>query len=384
MQCEVNEIAGIGFDLDHTLVKYNEESLVKLVNSCVEEILVNDYNFPPEIFDKEIDWKLLQKGIVLDGDNGNMVKLNEYEMVGKAYHGTKEMDEDEILKVYPERGWSKACYLIHNIVDKVMPENILVLVDYFTIGLADIFSKIVDYEILTHGELKTKNLCGILSDCLKKIFHHNDFYDDNHKFFSEIRANPDKYYRTSNAKTLRVLKTLKDAGKHLFVVTGSTFSFANFSASYVFGTDWMKYFTTITCKANKPIFFTNLRPFKNTDGTLLIRIKPDTVTTEGNWKTLHNLYKTVIPEEYPLFMYVGDNIIQDCCGSACWFHFAPILLEEEGKIDINPEYSNSVWGDYFENNYWVALKDKYCVGSISDLEDIVEQYNEEQAKNKKH
>ncbi|ROL08869.1 5'-nucleotidase domain-containing protein 1 [Anabarilius grahami] len=82
-ECDV-----IGFDLDHTLCRYYLKETSRYTNT-VACCHVTSF-----------------KGLVVDLEEGNLVKLAEDGTVLRATHGTKNLSTDDIIKHYgPKREW---------------------------------------------------------------------------------------------------------------------------------------------------------------------------------------------------------------------------------------------------------------------------------------
>ena len=67
----------IGFDLDHTLCRYNIGPLVKLEYDLLAEYLIMKKGYDPSIRCRSIsdDPDFVCKGLTLDCDRGNLVSL---------------------------------------------------------------------------------------------------------------------------------------------------------------------------------------------------------------------------------------------------------------------------------------------------------------------
>lgn len=68
----------IGFDLDHTLCRYNIGPLVKLEYDLLAEYLITKKGYDPSIRCRSIsdDPDFVCKGLTLDCDRGNLVSLS--------------------------------------------------------------------------------------------------------------------------------------------------------------------------------------------------------------------------------------------------------------------------------------------------------------------
>jgi len=85
-------------------------------------------------------------------------------------------------------------------------------------------------------------------------------------YFPEVKAHPEKYIHRRGPEFREWLRSLRENGKYLYVITGSHFDFANHVASFALGEDWKDLFDIVIFFARKPSFFFEKRPFWRLDG----------------------------------------------------------------------------------------------------------------------
>jgi hypothetical protein len=92
----------IGFDLDHTLCRYNVGALVRLVYELLADYLVSKKGYDPAIRVRKLDDDLpmLAKGLTLDCEKGNLLRLGCDGTVLAASHGTRKLSDHEIERLY--------------------------------------------------------------------------------------------------------------------------------------------------------------------------------------------------------------------------------------------------------------------------------------------
>jgi hypothetical protein len=64
----------IGFDLDNCLVRYNVKNMIHLEYNCLSEFLIKR-GYSKEFLLKPIDEDWLQKGLILDFEKGNLLRV---------------------------------------------------------------------------------------------------------------------------------------------------------------------------------------------------------------------------------------------------------------------------------------------------------------------
>jgi len=240
----------IGFDMDHTLVRYKQLSTSTLIFNCLRTAFVQEKKYPERILSAVYDHDFAVKGIVFDLDLGNFIKMNALKKVVRAYHGLTLLTPEQVSQTYPEplheledEGTARfkpiltffdspAIYLLGVIIDAVEKENLTVTYPNERIWKDLIFSFEYTFSEFTRGE-----------------------------YFDSFRRNLYKYiYRRPEVREW--LLTLREQGCRLFLVTNSHFDYTDLLLSYSFGEDWRSLFDISIVYAQKPSFFKNFNSFK--------------------------------------------------------------------------------------------------------------------------
>ncbi|KAJ8356027.1 hypothetical protein SKAU_G00188210 [Synaphobranchus kaupii] len=97
----------IGFDLDHTLCRYHLKETSRLIYESFARYLVEYKNYDKDLLTlTPATWDFCFKGLVVDLEDGNLIKLAEDGTVLRATHGTNDLSTEEIIKHYgPKREW---------------------------------------------------------------------------------------------------------------------------------------------------------------------------------------------------------------------------------------------------------------------------------------
>jgi HAD superfamily 5'-nucleotidase-like hydrolase len=94
-----------------------------------------------------------------------------------------------------------------------------------------------------------------------------EFVHQSGKMHDKILAEPSKYL-VKNNDVCHMLKSLKESGKKLFILTNSPFPFVDGGMRYLFqdqgnnGEGWKELFDVVVALADKPKFYTSDRPFR--------------------------------------------------------------------------------------------------------------------------
>eukprot|EP00455_Lapot_gusevi_P044699 TRINITY_DN5621_c0_g1_i2.p1 TRINITY_DN5621_c0_g1~~TRINITY_DN5621_c0_g1_i2.p1 ORF type:complete len:255 (-),score=32.41 TRINITY_DN5621_c0_g1_i2:302-994(-) len=92
----------IGFDLDHSLIRYKFEPFYQLVFNCLVRYLVEQKNYSADLLDVRFDLHFCSRGVIFDKKLGNFLKLDHERRVTRAYHGTKSLTKELMQATYPE------------------------------------------------------------------------------------------------------------------------------------------------------------------------------------------------------------------------------------------------------------------------------------------
>ena len=88
-------LEAIGFDMDFTLAQYNEEFDL-LAFEGAREKLHSTLGYPPEVLDFQYSPTLFRRGLVIDKQSGNIIKVDRHRYARKVVHGLTEMSSEEL------------------------------------------------------------------------------------------------------------------------------------------------------------------------------------------------------------------------------------------------------------------------------------------------
>jgi 5' nucleotidase family len=80
-------IRAVGFDMDYTLAQYKEPAFDRLAFDSAKEKLVYNLGYPKEVLDFEYDNTLWARGLIIDTQRGNFLKIDRHKYVRVANHG---------------------------------------------------------------------------------------------------------------------------------------------------------------------------------------------------------------------------------------------------------------------------------------------------------
>lgn len=322
----LKRIGHVGFDMDHTLVRYNSQNFESLAHRKMLEKLVADKHYPESILQLKFNWDQAIRGLVIDKAKGNLLKLSRYSAIRVSYHGTKPIDYREQLKLY------KSVYI------DLRDHNYNSIDTSFSIAFAGLFMQLVD---LKDGDEK-----NTLPDYLRIAEDLTFVLDRAHRDGSlkeEVRRNLDRYI-LKDPGVVEGLEKFKKHGKKLFLVTNSDFPYTKLLLDYTINPfvknhkGWMDLFDYVITSSNKPRFFI--------DNSRFLKIDPDTgYMTNMNGKLEPGIYQggsahvftqdlSVAPDE---ILYIGDHIYGDILRLKKDLAWRTALVVEEIEDEIKKE-----------------------------------------------
>ncbi|KAH8415617.1 hypothetical protein KR222_006629, partial [Zaprionus bogoriensis] len=364
----------VGFDLDGTLLRYELMEMTTLIYDSLKEYMVTEKGYSPALLELPIDLDFMQKGLVLDGPRGNVIKLSNEAIILRASHGTRMLSDDEIVEAYgPERRWCMSDAFYN---DPMSTWNGLgaiqmrALLDYFDMPAVLVFAQAVDLVDKASGsDCPPPNDYKVwehLRDGMMHTYSRDNFSNDKSLYFKGMRADPKRYILRSSLKLLSWLQELRRIGKKTFLLTGSNIDFANLTATTALGNDWLQLFDFVVTYAKKPGFFMEQRQFLRTDLdaeievpgselSLQAELQPGVVYSKGNWQQLHRSLAKQLKKEpcEARALYFGDNIIQDVYTPVKHGDFDSVAVAEEllpmeqADYPFKAAHSSKCWGSYF-------------------------------------
>jgi HAD superfamily 5'-nucleotidase-like hydrolase len=377
-------IKAIGFDMDHTLIRYHTNAFEEMTFEEVKKKLIALRKYPEKII-KNIFYKpeLAIRGLVLDKKNGNLIKLNLYGMIKSAYHGFKELNLDQLRELYG-----------HTYIDLSLSEFYSVDTT-FSIAYCSLFVQLVD--------AKDKNAVDLLPTYEQMANDIEELVDLSHRDGSLKNKVKEKLsqYIHADPQTVQMLERFKDSDKTLLLITNSDYAYTQALMDYAIAPylktakNWRDLFEYVIVQSAKPRFFQTHAPFLKVDpinGHLHNwdqALSPG-IYQGGNAKTLLEALGLQGDE----VLYLGDHIFGDIlslkkhCGWRTALVIEEIEDERQSLINARPvqekidqlmlkkeELESSL---YFKSTEEKALQKKINkdIQSLDrKLADLIEEYN---------
>jgi HAD superfamily 5'-nucleotidase-like hydrolase len=312
-------ISWVGFDMDYTLAIYNQQEMDELSIRATIEKLINR-GYPDFIRHIPYSTAFPVRGILIDKRYGHILKMDRYKHVAKGFHGFRELTREEIRALYHAK--------------KIRPAT----PRYHWIDTLYALSEAALYAALVEA------------------FEQRGMAIDFGRMFSDIRESIDEAHRdgtildTLNADLPRyvmrdpdlapTLHKFRSAGKKLFLLTNSRWTYTDKMMTYLLGgamaeyPTWRNYFDVVIVAATKPAFFQERRPLMERVGEKLVPasfpLERGRIYEGGN---LHELERA-LGVSGDQILYVGDHIYGDILRSkkeSAW-RTAMIIQELETEV----------------------------------------------------
>lgn len=328
----MDSIRAIGFDMDYTLARYQREKLEELAHRLAVSKLI-ERGYPPEIATFTYDPRFVIRGLTVDKQLGNILKLDRHNHPGRAFHGRQPLSQKD----------RRALYRRERI--RFAPPRFALVDTLFSLPEMCLYADLVDF-FDTHqpGPTDTWKLFDDTRDCIDEAHR-----DDTLK--SVVKANLSTYVER-DPLLARTLHKLRSSGKKLFLLTNSFGDYTHTLMSYLLDGElseyatWQSYFEAIVVGAAKPGFFTGQEPLfaLAPDGTPATtpatRVDKGKMYQGGNLKDFERAIG-IFGEEV---LYVGDHIYGDILRSkktSLW-RTALVVEELEDEIALTQTHSADV------------------------------------------
>lgn len=318
----LRKIRYLGFDMDHTLVRYDSRAFEQTTQDLVLQKLVAA-GYPKEIVELPFDYDLAIRGLVIDKKRGNLLKVSRYGAIRAAYHGVNPLDFPTQRKVY------SSTYIdlrdqAYSSVDTA-----------FSISTANLFMQLVDLKD-RKAELALPDYETMAGDMMAAV----DAAHRDGSLKSIVRANLGNYVIKDKA-VVEGLERYRKHGKKLFVLTNSDFHYTKLLLDYAINPflrdhkDWSELFDFVVTSAQKPRFFM--------DNLKFLKVNPvDGTMTNHDAPLVPGIYQggcaSTFTNDLGLdgddILYIGDHIYGDILRlkKDCNWRTAMVVEELEQEI----------------------------------------------------
>ncbi len=243
----MDKIDLVGFDMDYTLAVYHKRRSEELAYQMTLARLVTEAGYPEDIGSIGYDPDFVIRGLVIDKEHGNIIKADRHNYVGRGYHGRRRLSYEERKRFYqhekvrlgaPRYAWIDTLF--------ALPEACLYA---YIVDLLETTGRQVDYRKL-YDDIRA-TIDGVHRDGTLK---------------AELKKDLGRYL-VKDQELGPTLHKLRSAGKKLFLATNSFWDYTDTVMTFLLDgvlpeyPRWEKYFDYLVVGTQKPVFFSDSRPF---------------------------------------------------------------------------------------------------------------------------
>eukprot|EP00559_Dactyliosolen_fragilissimus_P000702 CAMPEP_0184866656 /NCGR_PEP_ID=MMETSP0580-20130426/23149_1 /TAXON_ID=1118495 /ORGANISM="Dactyliosolen fragilissimus" /LENGTH=592 /DNA_ID=CAMNT_0027366451 /DNA_START=122 /DNA_END=1900 /DNA_ORIENTATION=+ len=326
-ELKLDGVRAIGFDMDYTLAQYQQPAFDQLAFDGAKEKLVKALGYPEEVLDFEYDHNFWVRGLIIDTQRGNFLKIDRHKYVRIAYHGFNPITSKTRKALY-SRNFNK--------VPSFSEKSFVNMDTLFQFVDASLFAALIDmkdsgkYESL--NDKSYEKMYKQVRECVD-LCHRDGVIKD------EVARNPEKYIVLDKG-LVPMLEKFRNDGVKVFLLTNSYWEYTSVAMNYLFHerkvdeplmkeNQWLDLFDLVIVGSCKPAYLVDpyldlfrVRPedgsLLNTDGIFEIEalgkdgakifLDKGKVFQGGNWQHLTRILEINAGEE---ILYVGDHLYSD-------------------------------------------------------------------------
>ena len=317
-------IKAIGYDMDYTLVGYQAAQWEERAYKYLKENLIELGWDSPELRQLEFDATRVIRGLIVDQELGNLLKVNRFAYVKQARHGLEPLPFDELRSAY--------------ITSIDLTDDRFVQLDtLFSLSEGCIFAQLVEL-FDEQGLPGVHDYRGIWQTVRKAL-------DEAHiegELKRDLLKDPDNYL-VRDPLAARTLVEQKQAGKKLMLITNSGWAFSRQVMALAYDDylpgdmTWRDLFDVVIVSSRKPGFFSSThRLFEVMDDTgdhlrpFTGELRKDAVYLGGDAAQLEQLLGLSGDE----ILYVGDHIYGDVIVSKNLLNWRTCLILSEMEEEV--------------------------------------------------
>jgi HAD superfamily 5'-nucleotidase-like hydrolase len=244
----LEHVLAIGFDMDYTLAIYDQAAMDALQSRLTLERLV-ERGYPPDLAELQVPTNFAIRGLLIDVRRGNVLKMDRYRYVKRAYHGLRSLSREERRELYESRRLRPG-------VDRYHWVDTL-----YSLSDVAVYAGVIDHLERTGRHPDYRQLFADVRLCADEAHASGAVNREMETDFSRYVRRDDRLGPT--------LHRLRSAGKKLFLLTNSRPEQTEPMMSHLLDgavrgyPSWRQFFDVIVTGAVKPTFFTGRAPFQD-------------------------------------------------------------------------------------------------------------------------
>lgn len=319
----LKKIKYIGFDMDHTLVRYNGAKFEELSFKIILEKLIETQKYPEGIKNIEFNFHSAIRGLILDTKKGNLLKTNRHGAIRTSYHGINPISFKAQQNIY------RSTYID-------LRDSAYYSVDTtFSISHAALFAQLINYKD-NHPEANLPSYENIDEDIISAL----DIAHLDGSLKGKVKENIDQFIVIDPLVAER-LEFYKIHNKKLFILTNSDFAYTKLLMDYSINPylkkykSWMEIFDYVITMAQKPRFFHDNLPFLKVNQENFSMTNYHSKLVPGIYQGgCARLFTQALEVDGDEILYIGDHIYGDILRlkKDCYWRTAMVIEELDNEI----------------------------------------------------
>ena len=260
----LGRFASVGFDLDHTLIRYKLEPFTSFLYELIRDHVVAHSHYPTRIKSVPLDQNVMHKALVWDAHTGNTLKLSSTKRVLAASHGClldsdspmqpRMLSAEAIAAAYPaplsdfDGARHPRWFPFYTYFEMPSLPLVQMMVECTDRGL------LTDPRSLVGRDVAAGQPYGHIFPALSAAFEFHLASGNQGSYFSAFRADPSRFVER-RPEIAQWLRDLRESGHFVFLATNSKFDYCDLLCTYSFGPDWQSLFDITIVDAKKPSWF---------------------------------------------------------------------------------------------------------------------------------
>jgi len=295
----LRKIRYLGFDMDHTLVRYDSRAFELKVHEIVLKKLTAR-GYPEAVLSLPFDYDLAIRGLVIDKLKGNLLKISRHGGIRAAFHGVKPLEFSLQRKTY------SSTYI------DLRDQRYSSIDTAFSISLANLFMQLVHFKD-SSSQLVLPDYATMFGDIMNSV----DAAHRDGSIKNEVRRDLASYV-IKDESVVRGLERFRLHDKKLFVLTNSDFHYTKLLLDYAINPflkehkHWSELFEFVIVSAQKPRFFMDDQKFLLVNPENGTMTNVDGVIQPGIYQGgCAKLFTDTLDAEGDDILYIGDHIYGD-------------------------------------------------------------------------
>ena len=237
----------VGFDMDYTLAIYHMRRLEQLAYDMTLAKLVSERGYPAVVGQLQYDHHFVMRGLAVDKAHGNLLKMDRFGYVGRAWHGLRPLKREVWRSLYRDQRV------------RLREPRFAWIDTLFALPEAWLFAGIIELLESLGQRVDYGRLYDDIRDAIDTVHRDNSLK-------REVRKDLGRYV-FQDPELGPALHKLRSGGKKLFVLTNSAWDYTDAVMRYLLDgqlaeyPSWRNYFDYVVTLAAKPAFFSEQRPF---------------------------------------------------------------------------------------------------------------------------